>query len=138
MSLIKWEPFNEIDRFFDDRSLSSNSRHSWNLAVDVYEEKGNLVAKMCMPEIDENSLEVTIEDNKLTITGKREEEKEVEKKDYYSKEIKRGSFYRTVQLPKRVDEKSAQATYENGVLELTAPIAKGAVEKRIKVSINKK
>ena len=45
MSLIKWEPFNGFDRFFDDQFLTSVSRPSWDLAVDVYEEKGNMVAR---------------------------------------------------------------------------------------------
>jgi len=138
MQLIKWEPFKEIDRFFDDRFLQPFgvfSKLGLDLAADVYEEKGNIVAKMSLPGIKADELDISIEDDMLTVSGKREEEKEVEKKDYYSKEIRRGSFSRTVGLPKPVDASRAEATYENGELIVTMPVVTGAKEKGIKVKV---
>lgn len=140
MQLIKWEPFKEIDRFFDDRFLQpfgSFSKLGLDLAVDVYEEKGNVVAKMSLPGIKSEELDISLEDEMLTISGRREEEKEVDKKDYYSKEIRRGSFSRTVSLPKSVDAGKAEAKYENGELIVTMPIVAGAKERSVKVKINK-
>src|SRR3990167_7113367 len=98
MQIVKWEPFKEIDRFFDDRFLSfpSMPKLGWDLAVDVYEEKGNVIAKMSLPGIKPEEIDISLGDDMITISGRREEEKEVDKKDYYSKEIRRGSFSRSV------------------------------------------
>ena len=76
MSLIKWEPLSEFDRLFEERLIPSFAKVGWDLAVDVYEEKGNVVAKMSLPGVDANEIEVSIEDSILTISGCREEEKE--------------------------------------------------------------
>lgn len=140
MQLIKWEPFKEIDRFFDDRFLqpfSAFPKLGLDLAVDVYEEKGNVIAKMSLPGIKSEDLDISLEDDMLTISGRREEEKETEKKDYYSKEIRRGSFSRTVSLPRSVDAGKAEAKYENGELVVTMPAVAGAKEKAVKVKIKK-
>jgi HSP20 family protein len=140
MQLIKWEPLKEIDRFFDDRFLqpfSTFSKLGLDLAVDVYEEKGNVVAKMSLPGIKSEELDISLEDDMLTISGRREEEKETDKKDYYSKEIRRGSFSRTVSLPKSVDAGKAEAKYNDGELVVTMPVIAGTKEKAIKVTINK-
>lgn len=140
MQIIKWDPFKEIDRFFDDRFLqpfSSFSKLGLDLAVDVYEEKNNVVAKMSLPGIKSDELDISLADDMLTVSGKREEEKEVDKKDYHSKEIRRGAFSRTVSLPKSVDATKAEAKYEDGELVVTMPIMPGAKDKVVKVQIKK-
>src|SRR3989344_6057475 len=117
MQIIKWQPFKEIDRFFDDRFLQpfpSFPKLGFDLTVDVFEEKGNVIAKMSLPGIKPEEVEISLEDDTLTISGRREEEKEVDKKDYYSKEIRRGSFSRTVSLPKSVNAGKAEAKCING------------------------
>lgn len=140
MQIIKWEPFKEIDNFFNDRFLqpfSSFPKLGLDLAVDVYEEKGNVVAKMSLPGVKSEELDISLEDNMLTISGRREEEKETDKKDYYSKEIRRGSFSRSVSLPKSVDATKTEAKYENGELVITMPVVASAKEKAVKVKIKK-
>jgi len=140
MQLIKWEPFKEIDRLFDDRffqPFGAFPKLGFDLAVDVYEEKGNVIAKMSLPGIKPEEVDISLEDNMLTISGRREEEKEVDKKDYYSKEIRRGSFSRTFSLPKAVNTAKAEAKYEDGVLVVTMSVIAGAKEKAVKVNIKK-
>lgn len=137
MQIIKWEPLKDIDRFFEDRLSPAFPKLGWDLAVDLYEEKGNVIAKMSLPGVKEEELDIEIEDDMLTISGRREEEKETEKKDYYSKEIRRGSFSRSVSLPKLVDAKKAQAEYKKGVLTVTMPAIAGSRNKSIKVEIKK-
>jgi HSP20 family protein len=135
MKLIKWEPLNELDRFFEP--LTSFPKLGLDLAVDVYEEKDMIVAKMNLPGIHAQELDISLEDDVLTVSGRREEEKETEKKDYYSKEIRRGSFTRSVRLPKSVDAPKAEATYEHGELRIVIPIIAGTKEKAVKVKIKK-
>lgn len=138
MQFIKWEPLKEIDRFFDDRFLqpfSALPKLGFDLAVDVYEEKNNVIAKMSLPGIKPEEINISIEDDTLSISGKREEEKEVDKKDYYSKEIRRGSFTRSVNLPKLVNAEKAEARYEHGELIVTMPAVASIKEKAVKVKI---
>ena len=135
MSLIKWEPFSEFDRYFDDRMLSSFVKPGSDLSVDVYEEKGTVVAKMNLPGVKENELDITIENDVLTISGRREGEKETEEKDYYSKEIRRGSFSRSVSLPRPVVAEKATAEYKEGVLSIMVPVVEGTEGRAVKVQI---
>ena len=92
---------------------------------------------MSLPGIKPEDIAVSIEGDLLTIAGRREEEKEVEKKDYCSKEIRRGSFSRIVSLPKPVDMKKTEAKYEDGVLAITLPVIPGAKEKSVKIKVGK-
>jgi len=140
MQIIKWEPFGEVDKFFDDRIFPSfpvMPKLGMDLAVDIYEEKDKVIAKMSLPGIKSDELDISLEDDMLTISGSREEEKEVDKKDYYSKEIKRGSFSRSVRLPKAVDSSKTEAEYKDGVLVVTMPVVEGSKEKSVKIKLNK-
>ena len=137
MSLIKWEPFSDFDRLLDERFLPSLSKLACDLAVDIYEEKDTVVAKMSLPGIKSDEIDISIEDDMLTVSGRREEEKEAMDKDYYSKEIRRGSFSRTMRLPKSVEADKAKANFENGVLTVAMPVVKGAKDKTVKVRVSK-
>ncbi len=141
MKLTKWEPFNELDNFFDDRLFQPFAlfpKPGLDFAVDVYEEKGNVIAKMNLPGINLEALDIALEDDMLTISGRREEEKEMDEKNYYSKEIRRGSFSRSVRLPKSVDAAKTEATYKNGELLITMPIVAGIKDTVVKVAIKSK
>lgn len=139
MSLIKWEPLGEMDRFFNEPFFSNFSKlthtMTFDLAVDVYEESGNVIAKMSLPGMKAEDVEVSIEDNMLTVSGRREEEKETKDKEYYSKEIRRGAFLRTITLPTLVKAEEAEAKFEDGMLIIKAPAIEGAKEKAVQVKI---
>lgn len=137
MSLIKWEPLNEFDRFFDERFLQSFPKIGWDLATDVYEEKGTIVVKMSVPGVKLSDVDVSIKDGILTVSGNREDEHEVKNKDYYSKEIRRGSFSRSISLPKNVEAEKAKAQFHDGFLMVTLPKTPDSEDKSIKVTIEK-
>jgi len=103
--------------------------------VDVYQEDGDIIAKMSLPGVQFEKIEVSIEDNLLTVSGQRKEEKETDKKDYYSKEIRRGSFYRTVQLPVEVDVAKAEAHCKDGLLTFKAPVLADTQKKAVKIKV---
>lgn len=136
MALMKWKPFGELDKLFDDDfpafSFPTVPKIGWDLAVDMYEENGNLIAKMNLPGIDPEKVEVSVDDDYLRISGAREEEKETEKKDYY-KEIKRGSFERSVPLPSAVKRDKIEASCDDGVLKIVLPKANGKKEETVKI-----
>lgn len=137
MQIIKWEPFGEIDRFFEEFPVVSLPKFGWDMAIDLFEEKGNVIAKMNLPGIDPDKVNVSVDDDILRVSGSREEEKEEKDKHYYSKEIRRGSFERAVRLPKSVDRTKVDAEYKNGTLQITMPIADKAKETAVKVKIKK-
>lgn len=139
MSLIRWEPFREIERLFEAdfpyMPMVPAAKFGWDLAVDLYQDKGNLVAEMSLPGIDPNKVEVTFQDGDLKITGKREEEKEIKEKNYFCKEIKRGEFERLVTLPSGVKTERAEAHYDKGVLRIVMPMKEEAKHEKIKVKV---
>lgn len=117
MARNHWRPFQELTETFQ----GGQHHQSLDLAADVYEQDGNVIAKMNVPGIDPEMLEIEIEEDHLHIFGERSEEEDVEDKDYYKKEICYGSFERIIPLPCAVDEDKTRAEYRDGVLIITMP-----------------
>lgn len=138
MSLIKWEPFEEFDRAFGGGLLAPFSQTpGWDLAVDVYEEKDAVIAEMNVPGLDAEKIDVSVEDGLLHVSGSREEvkeEKDAEKR-YYRKEIRRGSFERSIRLDQPIQKEKVTADYQDGVLKITMPKALGKEDDKIKVKV---
>ena len=101
--------------------------------VDVIDHDDKVIVKAEMPGVEKKDLDITMTDNTVTIKGSVSQEKEEKKGDYYRKETSSGSFSRTVALPAEVDGSKADATYKDGVLELTLP--KVTASKRRKVTV---
>ncbi len=135
MAIVKWTPFTDsfLDDFFGDMSLARNDH--FVPAMDVYEDKDNVVVETPLTGIDPKNVKVEIEDNILKISGTSERKSEVDEKNYYRREIRTGHFYRSVALPKAVDADKANAAYENGLLKITVPKKEEAKPKSISVSI---
>ena len=140
MSLIKWspflEPFGDMDKFFED--FRKGSMATFSPALDVYEKNNNLIVEAQLPGIDGEKVEVSVDNDMLTIQGKSEKRSEVEEKNYFRKEIHTGSFYRCVPLPAHVDGKKANAEFCDGVLKITIPKLKQENVSKVKVNVKKK
>ena len=104
-----------------------------NPRVDVIDHDNSVVVKAELPGVEKKDLDVTMSDNTVTIKGEVSHEREVTKGDYYRREMSSGLFSRTITLPAEVDGAKAEATYKDGVLELTLP--KVAKSKRRKVAV---
>ena len=142
MSLVPWKPFSDLDKFFadDDWLLPIFSRAELSRpAMDIYETDDSVVAEMNIPDFDPKKIDVSVEDGVLTVSGSADEEKEEKKKGYWRKEIRRGSFGRTVRLPVAIKENAVEATYEKGVLKIVMPKeeVKPASKVKIKIKENK-
>ncbi len=138
MSLIRWEPFDEFDRFFRDLQSITPSRGTglgYDTAVDVYEDGNDLIAEMNIPGLNAEDIDVEVEDNYLRIAGQREEVQEKKEKSHYQKEIRRGSFDRVVHLPDMVEQDQVQATYQDGVLTVRMPKRAAEQDKKVKVQV---
>ena len=137
MALIRWEPFRNFERMFEDEwPMMPALKVGWDLAVDLYEEGNALVAKMQLPGVDPKKIDVLVEDQYLKVMGAREEETEEKKKNYYSKEIRRGSFERMVNHPKPVVADKVVADYSDGVLKVTMPKKAESLGVKVKVKVS--
>ena len=101
----------------------------------IREEGGALVMKAELPGMKKEEIEVGIVEDVLTISGKKEKEEKVERKDYLRYERSTGAFTRRVKLPAPVLIDKVTAKYENGVLEIRAPKADPAKSAGHKVAI---
>lgn len=136
MSLVKWTPllspsFDEFDRFFDGWPLTPANMTP---ALDVYQDADTVIVEAPIAGINPEEVEISIENDVLTIKGETKKQTEIDEQHYYRKEIRRGNFYRAVQLPTRVMGDNAEAAYDKGVLTIRIPKAPEAKPKTIKVT----
>jgi len=142
MSLIKWTPFfsdfEDMDKITESMLPSvRGNQFGFTPAVDMYEDKDNIVIETQLAGIDPDKVDVSIENNVLCIKGESEKKSEVDDKNYYRKEIRRGSFFRSIPLPTKVDGDGASAVNEEGVLKITIPKAPEVKPKSIKIQSKK-
>jgi HSP20 family protein len=139
-----WSPFRELDRFrrdFDDlfdRFLGGRlTREPRVLApsVESFVDDGKLVVRADLPGIDPKDVEITVAGDQLTIRGKRERREEQKRGDFIHREVSYGSFERTIKLPEGVKPDDIKASYNNGVLELTAPLPKEAQTRKVPIQV---
>jgi HSP20 family protein len=102
-------------------------------AFEVKETKDAFVFKADLPGVKESDLEVSVAGNRLTISGKREAEKEEQQETYYAYERAYGSFVRTFTLPEQVDAEHVRAEIQAG--ELTVVVPKSATAKATKIPV---
>lgn len=122
-----------MDEFFSDAFTPLSGTGAYMPAMDVYEDKDNLIVETPLAGVSPDDVSVEIEDNVLTVSGKSQHQSEVDEKNYYRKEIRSGSFYRAVALPKAVKGGQANATFDKGVLKITIPKAEEAQPTKIAI-----
>ena len=144
-NLTRWEPLRDVqtmrnlmDRFFDEPffnapQLWSQRNETFPLPLDVIEEEGEYIVKASMPGVEPDQVEITLNDNVLTIKGETKQESDKSESNYHVRERRYGSFIRHVALPAAVDNEKVEATQENGVLTLHLPKAEGGKPKKISV-----
>lgn len=127
----------ELERFIEEEGfpLVSYPKMGGDLAVDLYNEGDYLIAEMNLPGVDPKKIEVAVEDGYLRVIGSREDKKGTKKQDFYSREVRRGSFERIVHLPAHIDKDSVSAEYKHGVLKVNMPKQAETKAEKIKVEV---
>ena len=105
--------------------------------VDVYEDEHNISLKIEVPGIDEKDINVSIENNTLTVHGERRFEKDEKEENFHRVERMYGSFTRSFTLPNTVDPEQVSAHYEKGVLKIQLAKKAEAKPKLITVNVEK-
>jgi HSP20 family protein len=131
--------FGFFDRFFGDQELETEgaelapSNRAWLPPVDIYENEDAFIATADLPGLDKKDIEVSLEDNMLTVSGERSYEKNGQQGSFRRVERAYGTFRRSFALPAIVDAAKVDARFENGVLTLTLPKSETAKSRKIDV-----
>ena len=105
--------------------------------VDVYEDEHNITLKIEVPGIDDKDINVSIENNTLTVQGQRKFEKDEKEENFQRVERMYGSFTRSFTLPNTVDTDQVNAHYDKGLLKIRLAKRPEAKPKQIKVNVEK-
>ena len=145
--LTSWPTFgrlfglrDELDRLFEtsfgDGTGGPQLRGVWNPAVDVYEDKDNVIVKAELPGLKREDIEVSLHDGVLGLSGERKSGEKSDEAGTHRTERFVGRFQRTFTLPARVDATKVTALYQDGVLTVTLPKLEEAKPKHIEVKVN--
>ena len=104
-------------------------------SVDVFIEGDSVVVKAELPGMKKEDIDIKLTGSTITISGEKEKEEKVEKKNYYRVERSYGSFTRTLSLPSEVESDKAKAQFKNGILEIRIPKTEEAKKKEKKIII---
>ena len=91
----------------------------WSPQVEIFERGNNLVVRADLPGLSRENVDVELDDDALIIRGERRSDTEDEDEGFYHSERSYGSFYRAIPLPEGIDASSCNATFKDGVLEVT-------------------
>ncbi len=113
-----------MDRAFGDFRESVQSGNTlpqgWSLPVDIFERDGKLIVRAAVPGIQSDQLDISIDQNVLTIQG--ESKQTFEENDVvYRREYRHGTFSRSLRLPENIDVNGISADFENGFVTITIP-----------------
>jgi len=119
-----------------ENGQESQLLEGWFPAVDVYEDKDNLLVKAELAGVRKEDVEIAYQDGYLSLSGERKREEKHEDAEKYRAERWEGRFHRTISLPCRVDAEKIKAAYNEGVLTITLPKAEEAKAKQIPITVN--
>ncbi|EPR40863.1 heat shock protein Hsp20 [Desulfovibrio sp. X2] len=102
-------------------------------SVNIAENDKEITVTAELPGMEAKDVDISLEHGVLTIKGEKKFEQEEKKEQYHRIERSYGAFSRSVRLPKAVQEDKVKATYTNGVLTLTMPLAAEAKSKKIEI-----
>jgi HSP20 family protein len=123
-----------VDGFFEEfHPLLRGDGGGWQPSFDISETEEHIHVKADLPGIDVKDLDISIDNNVLTVRGEKKQEKEDKGENYRCVERHYGSFCRSFMLPAEVKSDGIEAVYKDGVLRLSVPKSEAAKPKRIEV-----
>ncbi len=154
MALKKWTPFDLWDPFREMRYLQERINRLFEPSlrrpatealslldtgfppVDIHEDANNIYLKAELPGVKKEDLNISVDNDVLTIKGEKKQESEVKEENYHRVERYYGSFSRSFTLPAGVDAGRVSATYKDGILSLTFPKREESKPKKIEVKVS--
>ena len=139
----KSESIRTRDSVFDDlfnelyslpTSFLSKSGVDLSPRIDISETDAAYKIEAELPGINQKEIDVKIDNNILTIKGKKEDIKEEKEKNYHLRERYYGAFQRSISLPNNIEPEKIKASFENGVLNISVPKNDKRPPKKIEIS----
>jgi HSP20 family protein len=117
------------------RGLAPGGLRAWAPQLETFRRGDKLVVRADLPGLRKEDVNVEIDDGMLTISGQRSEEEVDDRDDFYRSERSYGEFYRALPLPENVSGESCEATFKDGVLEVTLPLPKQQERKARRIDV---
>ncbi len=144
MTLEKWEPFRDLMAMQDrmtrliDETLSriwkdEVVRGVWSPPVDIMERGNEVVLKVDLPEVSQEEIAIRVEENTLIIQGERRFIKDTPDENYIQIERPYGTFRRSFNIPRIIEQGGIKASYKDGVLRIVLPRRQETQPKQIVV-----
>ena len=137
-----WDLLNELNNLFQNNTNRASKRDDskvessrWLPAVDIKEEPNQFILYVDIPGVDPNHVDISMENNVLTIKGSREDTQKEDNHSYHRIERTKGIFYRRFTLPEPADAEQIKAKSKQGVLEIAIGKKKIAQSRKIQVDI---
>jgi HSP20 family protein len=135
LSSLRKEMDQLIDSMWREDLPEATMAGPWAPKVDLSETKDQMLVRAEVPGLDPNDLKVEYRDGLLTIRGEKKRELEHKNEQFYRRERTYGAFSRTLRLPAIADPKRVEATFKQGVLQVTLPKAAEAVGTSVPVKV---
>lgn len=148
MTLIRWEPFRELDDIFARYSpffgrvanrqanAEEGDAPAWTPLANISETETEYLIKAELPEVSKEDVKVTVEEDVITISGERRKEAEHKDERVHRVESFYGSFSRSFRLPEDADVGAIKAESRNGVLKVSVPKKPAPRAKTVEVQVN--
>jgi HSP20 family protein len=151
MDLVRWEPFNGLDRiqfrineFFDEafgRSRAypaspASASNAWYPPVDILESREAYLIRAELPGMKKEDINLELRNGAVTLSGERKFDEPAEGVEYHRAERVAGKFLRSFYLPQSIKQEDMKATYRDGILEIHVPKADEAKPKQIAINVN--
>jgi len=151
MTLIRWEPFRELDDIFarcnpllgrlhGNRLAGTASEQSelpaWTPVANISETETDYLIKVELPEVAKEDVKVTVDADVITISGERRKEAEHKDERVHRIESYYGNFSRSFRLPDDADVGAIQAESRNGILKVRVPKKPAARARTVEVQVN--
>ena len=144
-SLTRWDPFNDMlslreamNQLLEESFVAptaSRQGPGFVPALDLSESEDGYMVEVAVPGMKPEDLQITVENNVLTIKGEVRHESEEQKRNYHRVERRYGAFQRTVALPSTVKADAINASLDSGILRLDIPKAEEVKPRRISVNV---
>ena len=147
MSLVRWEPFSNVDELFNRMmpasfgrwprfTLPSNGETAeWAPSADISETEKEYLIRAELPAVKKEDVKVTIDHNTITIEGERRQEKEDKTEKYHRIESLQGSFLRSFSLPENASTDGIKCESKDGVLTVRIPKIKVEAPKAKQIKV---
>ncbi len=153
MSIQKWHPFTELEnlrkemeRLIDEFFPTKGSYISplWRKgtediavpSVDMVDRGDEIVVSMDMPGVEKDNIEVSLQEDTLTVKGTVKKESEEKEENYIKRERTYSSFERTIRIPVKINSDKIKAVLKNGILQIHLPKAEEVKPKKIKIDVS--